>query len=96
MDRHVDHTAYYFQRPTPAKIRGEPTYKTLKKLQSILRGITSSVDSGLGGGNYGYLFLILDNIGYQRILGRVTFTVPVYPPALNISAAATAVEAVHL
>ena len=94
-NEHVDYVAYYFQHSYLTKIRGEPTYKTLKKKNELCAN-TISVSSNLGGGNHGYLGLILDNVEYQYVSGGVEFNVPLYLSFINVGAIASAVEAVHL
>ena len=88
------YAVYYFQHPT--KIRGGPTYRSLKKLQNELHPNTRSADLDLGGGDHSYLGFILDNVEYQRVSGGVAFTTPVYTSALNVNATATAFEAVYV
>lgn len=61
-----------------------------------LRANGSSVDTDLGGGNHGYLGLILLNLEYSRInLTPTIFQAPTLPGTLVIDPMATAIEAVH-
>ena len=69
MSRHIDHTTTYFKHIIPTKIRGNLSYKTLKKLKTELRTNISSVDSNLGGDNHGYLGLIISDPEYAIITG---------------------------
>ena len=48
--QHVDYASTYFPHKTPTLIRGEPTYKDLKRVKMELQANASSVDSELGGG----------------------------------------------
>ena len=77
-------------------INGEPTNKSLKCLKTELRVNGSSVDTDLGGGDHGYLGLILTNVEYARIILTPTpFVAPNFPGVLTIDPAATAIEVVH-
>ena len=80
----VDYTASYFKYKTPTAIHGTPDNKSLKRLKAELRANASSVESDLGGGNHGYLGLVLSDEEYAAIQGTVPFIAPNYPPALNI------------
>ena len=63
----VDYAASYFKYKTPTPIQGTPTNKTLKHLKQELQANASSVESDLGGGNHGYLGLILAGTEYATI-----------------------------
>ena len=91
----VDYAASYFKFKTPTPIIGTPTHKTLKRLKQELRANASSVESDLGGGDHGYLGLVLDDPEYATISGT-PFVAPTYPTALTIPATATQVEALNL
>ena len=92
----VDYAATYFKYPTPNPIHGEPTNKTLKRLKTELRANISSIDTDLGGGDHGYLGLILSDQEYLRIIPTPTqFQGPTWPGTLIIAPAATAVETMH-
>ena len=94
--RHVDYVNTYFPHPVPTKIEGEPSYKTLTTLLNELKSNASSVDSDLGGGDHGYLGLVLSDADYALIPGTVPFVAPGFPGALNVPATATQVEAFTL
>ena len=55
----IDYASTYFPYKTRTPIVGEPTYKALKRLKNELRANASSVDTDLGGGDHGYLGLVL-------------------------------------
>ena len=61
----------YFKYGTPTPITGEPSNKSLKRLKTELRANASSVDTDLGGGDHGYLGLILTYVEYARIRLRL-------------------------
>ena len=59
-------------------IVGEPTYATLKTLKDQLKANAASVPTTLGGGNHGYLGLILSPATYATI-SPTAFIKPAYP-----------------
>ena len=69
----IDYVTSYFKYKTPTPIRGKPTSKALKRLKTELQANASSVESDLGGGDYGYLGLILTDIEYSSIPGTTPF-----------------------
>ena len=52
------------------KIEGEPTCESLRLLETELTQNASSVMTELGGGNHGYLGLVLSEEKYQQITGN--------------------------
>ena len=71
-----DFTNAFPTQVTP--IVGEPTYATLKTLKDQLKANTTSVPTTLGGGNHGYLGLILSPATYATI-SPTAFIEPAYP-----------------
>ena len=63
----IDYANSYFKYKTPTPIQGTPTNKTLKRLKTELRANASSVESDLGGGDHGYLGLVLTDVKYASI-----------------------------
>ena len=92
----IDYTASYFKYKIPISIRVEPTYKALKRLQTELQVNASSVEMNLGGGNHGYLALVLSDADYNSIPNTAPFVVLIYPPPLTIPNTATPIEAPEL
>ena len=92
----VDYAASYFKYKTPTPIQGTPTNKALKHLKAELRANASSVETDLGGGDHGYLGLVLTVAEYAVINPNHPFNAPAFPAALNIPANATPVEALVL
>ena len=84
----------YFQYPNLTPIRGEPTNKALKRLKDELKANASSIECDFGGGDHGYLGLVLTDTEYATI-SVTPFICPVFPAPLAIPATATSVEAVH-
>ena len=97
--QHVDYVTTYFPHKNQTKIQGEPSHDDLKRLKMELRADASSVDSDLGGGNHGYLGLVLSDVEYLALPGvgaGNTFRAPAYPAALVIPATSTAIRAMEL
>ena len=81
----IDYASSYFKYKTPTPIHGTPTNKSLKRLKTELRANASSVKSELGGGDHGYLGLVLTNEEYTSIIPTPPpFVAPAYPAALVI------------
>ena len=95
MTSNIDYVHTYFKYPTPTPINGEPTNKSLKRLKNELRANASSVDSDLGGGDHGYLGLVLTDIEYSNV-SATAFVAPPFPRTLTIPVATTAVQALQL
>ena len=92
----VDYAATYFKYPVPSLINGEPTNKTVKRLNTEVHANGSSVDTDLGGVNQGYLVIILANQEYLRINQTLAqFEAPTWSGALVVDPATTVIEAVH-
>ena len=65
--------------PTPiTKITGKPNYESLKNLKDQLKANATSIPTTLGGGNHGYLSLILSPTAYATITAN-QFIEPGYP-----------------
>ena len=92
----VDYAATYFLYPKPTPIQGEPTYKALKRLKNELRANSSSVDSDLGGGDHGYLGLVLNEQEYSRVAPNTPFIAPMFPGPLNIPRGTDTIDAVNI
>ena len=84
--------ASYFKYKTPTPIQGTPTYKALNQLKAKLCANASSVETDLGGGNHGYLGLVLSDAEYANV-SPTPFVVPAYPAPLNITANEKQVQA---
>ena len=91
----VDYAASYFKYKTPTPIQGAPTNKTLKRLKQELRANASSVESDLGGGDHGFLGLVLTDVDYTSV-STTPFTAPTYPTALDIPPGSDQVTALNL
>ena len=92
----IDYSSTYFPYSTPTPIQGEPTYKALKRFKNELRANASSVDTDLGGGDHGYLGLVLTEDEYTRVAPRTPFTAPDFPGVLRIPRGTDTVDAMNI
>ena len=67
-------------------IHGEPTYETLTTLANQLKANARSVRTPLGGGNHGYLGLVLSPQQYAILAPNTPFVRPAHPGPLVIQA----------
>ena len=65
-------------------------------MQTELQANASSVETDLGGGDYGYLALVLAQEQYAQIPHTEPFVAPEYPAPLIILSTATPIEALEL
>ena len=63
----IYYTAVYFKCSVLTLITGELTQKSLKRLKTELRVNASSTDTNLGGGDHGYVGLVLMDVYYACI-----------------------------
>ena len=70
----VNYKDSYSEHPFLTTICGEPTYETFHHLKNELKANVSSVPTTLGGGNHGYLGMILTPAEYLRIAPNYPFT----------------------
>ena len=92
----TDYASVYFKYGTPTPITGEPSNKSLKRLKTELSANASSVDTELGGGDHGYLGLILTDVEYARITPTpLPFIAPNFPGPLVIAPTLTALQQVQ-
>ena len=71
-------------------ISGQPTYDSLKNLRDLLKANAASFPSSLGGGNHGYLGLILTPAVYATVAPGTAFVIPPNPgPTANLVGATT-------
>ena len=61
-------------------ISGQPTYESLKNIRMLLKANAASYPCSLGGGNHGYLGLILTPAVYTTVAPGTPFVIPVQPP----------------
>jgi hypothetical protein len=80
----IDYIDTYFQIPVLTKLHGEPTYDTLTTLRDEIKTNAITVNSTLGGGNYGHLGLVLPATEYAAIPNTTAYTRPPNPGVLVI------------
>ena len=78
--------------PVLPAIRGEPTYETIHHLKNELKSNVSSVPTTLGGGNHGYLGMILTPAEYRHIALTYPLTQPSNPGVLIPNPVGTAAQ----
>ena len=92
----IEYASSYFKCKIPTPIRGEPTHKSLKRLQTELQANDSSVETYLGGENHGYLGLVKTDAELAEIPNASPFATPAHPPALAMSEYFTPIKALEL
>ena len=68
-----------FPHPVLTKLNGKPSAEGIRVIKRELFANASSVGTTLGGGNYGFLGLIMDPVAYAALPHTVPFVVPVHP-----------------
>ena len=74
-----DYRERYFETKDPTKIHGESTIDTILKILREIKRDAQTVRKTLGGGQLGYLALVIDNTSYNAIPGATRFVRPVDP-----------------
>ena len=77
------------------EIKGEPNYEDLVTMRDELNENYASVPSELGGGEYGYLGVLLSNSAYETVY-TTEFFVPADPVFLIIASGTTSVDSGNL
>ena len=90
----LDYAVSYFKYKSPTPIHAAPIDKALKRLKAELRANASSVEADLGGGDFGYLDLVLTDAEYTSMETHPPwFDAPNYPIPLQIPPGASQVDA---
>ena len=74
-----DYCAKYFEYKILDKIHGQPTLETLVKLFRQIKRNSQKVPTTLGGGQLGYLFLVLKPVQFNTLPGSAPVVRPVDP-----------------
>jgi hypothetical protein len=85
----------YFQHTVLTKTVGDPTYQSLVKLEMECKANGKSMPSTLGGGDQGYLGLIVNATVYARISPNDPFirpTLPILPDPTGATGAVVAAQ----
>jgi hypothetical protein len=64
----VEDVIYCLPHPILPSVTGEPDYHTLHAIHKMLRANARSIDTHLGGGEFGHLGVIISDAGYEMIL----------------------------
>ena len=78
-----------FQYKELDRIRGQPTLDSLTTLLRQVRINAQSVPTILGGGQYGYLALVLSDATYSALTNTAPFIRPVHPGVLSVTVPST-------
>ena len=79
-----DYKAKFFEYKTLTKVHGKPTIDTILQVYKQLKRNAQCVPTTLGGGQLGYLALLLTNTAYATIPGATAFTKPVHPGVFTL------------
>ena len=80
-----DYKERYFEHKELTKIHGKPTLDAITLIYNQLKRNAQSVPTTLGGGQLGYLFLILAPTAYASIPGAVAAVRPVDPGPFTLT-----------
>ena len=83
----------YFDHVDLTPIIGEPDFESLNRLKNQLKSNAQSVPCSLGGGNHGFLGLVLTQAEYNVVVPGQVFNIPAHPGNLVIPAGTTNVQA---
>ena len=81
-----DYKTTHFEYKSIAKIHGAPTIDSLLRIFRQLKRNIQCVSTTLGGGQLGYLTLVLSDTAYMAIPNSAPFVRPLDPGALIITA----------
>ena len=80
---------FYFEHKNLTRISGEPTFASLHKVLLEFKADVVSVPSQLGGGDHGFIVIILSNTTYTTLATISPFITPVQPGHLRVAKGAT-------
>ena len=89
----VNYRTELFEHTDLTPIRGEPDFESLNKMKNELKANAQNVPCTLGGGNHGFLGLVLTPAEYAVIVPGNQFNVPLHPGNLQIPPGTTGVQA---
>ena len=79
----IDYITTSFYYPVLTKIKGQPTYNTLKIIKDAIKSNTTTVTTDLGGGTNGHFGLVIIPAKCANI-SPVLYVKPIQPIALAI------------
>ena len=74
-----DYNARYFEYKELTKVHGQPTLDSIVRVYSQLKRNAQTVPTTLGGGQLGYLSLVISPQAYAAIPNAATFNRPTDP-----------------
>ena len=85
----INYRTDYFQYENLTPIHGEPDFVSIQKLKNEVKANAQSVPSTLGGGNHGFLGLVLHPVEYA-LISNTPFISETYPGPLTFPPGTTA------
>ena len=73
MTSNTDFKELFFKHQILPKIEGESTFKTLHSILNLLKVNACSVPCTLGGGNNGYVGILVSDVSYQILAPGTPF-----------------------
>ena len=84
---------FYFEYPELSKIHGEPNHLTILNLTKEVKANLQSQRSEIGGGHYGYLWMIMPEPEFRTLPHTEAVVVPVATQPFTVPNGTTAVQA---
>jgi hypothetical protein len=85
----IDYKNQYFEYPALTTIQGLPSFDDLYKMEKEIFANAMSVQTTLGGGEYGHLGLVMQDTEYTNLPSATTYVRPENPGVLTIPTDAT-------
>lgn len=85
----TDFKELFFEHKLIPRIEGEPTFTSLHNLLRLLKANTCSVPCTLGGGNHGYVGMLISAVSYHILAPGTPFIAPTHPGPLAVVPGAT-------
>jgi len=80
----IDHILESFPNQYIARVQGEPSYKSIKQVKKLIIENAAAIHTNLGGGNLGYIGLVVSPAKYLIISGGTPFIPHPNPTPLPI------------
>ena len=79
MNQDVDSKNNIFESAELTRVHGDPNTSALLNLRNEIRSNAQSVHTTLGGGKYGHLGLVMNDITYLTLPEAQEYDIPVFP-----------------
>ena len=89
----VNYRTEFFEHVDLTPIAGEPDFESLNRLKNELKRNAQNVPCPLGGGNHGFLGMVLTAAEYAVVVPAHQFVAQAHPGNLTIPAGTTAIQA---